>query len=63
MLESLFNRVAYLKACNFIRKRLQYRCFPVAKFLRKFNFKNASELTLGSNCLELVSGQLLLKLS
>ena len=36
MLESLFNKVAGLKACNFIKKRLQHRCFPVniAKFLR-----------------------------
>ena len=29
MLESLFNKVASLQACNFIKKRLQYRCFPV----------------------------------
>ena len=36
MLESLFNEVADLKACDFIKKRLQYRCYPVkfAKFLR-----------------------------
>ena len=27
--ESLFNKVTGLKACNFIEKRLQYRCFPV----------------------------------
>ena len=35
MLESLFNNVACLKACNFIEKRLTHRCFPVqyAKFL------------------------------
>ena len=24
-----FNKVAVLKSCNFIKKRLQYRCFPV----------------------------------
>ena len=53
MLESLFNKVAYLYACNFVRKRLQHECFPVAKFLRKFNLKNASELTLSNDCLEL----------
>ena len=31
-----FNNVAGLKACNFVKKRLQHRCFPVkfAKFLR-----------------------------
>ena len=36
MLESLFNKAAALQACNFIKKRLQHRCFPVniAKFLR-----------------------------
>ena len=36
VLESLFSKVAGLKACNFIKKRLQHRCFPVniAKFLR-----------------------------
>ena len=30
MLESLFNKVAGLKACNFIKKRLQHGCFPVS---------------------------------
>ena len=36
VLESLFNRVADLKACHFIKKRLPHRCFHVniAKFLR-----------------------------
>ena len=36
MLESIFKKAAGLKACNFIKKRLQHRCFPVnfAKFLR-----------------------------
>ena len=36
MLESLFNKVACLEACNFIKKRLQRRCFlmNIAKFLR-----------------------------
>ena len=35
-LESLFNKVADLQACNVIKKRLQYWCFPVniAKSLR-----------------------------
>ena len=33
--ESLFNKVAGLKACHFIKKRFRHRCFPVkfAKFL------------------------------
>ena len=35
VLEPLFNKYAGLKAFNFIKKRLQHRCFPVkiAKFL------------------------------
>ena len=40
VLESLFNKVAGLKAWNFIKKRPQDRCFPVniAKFLRLYLF-------------------------
>ena len=36
VLESLFNKVACLKAYNFIKKRLWHRCFPVniAKLFR-----------------------------
>ena len=36
VLESLLNKVAGLKACNFIRKRLQRKCFPlnIVNFLR-----------------------------
>ena len=36
VLESLFNIVAALRACNFIKKRLQHRRLPVnmAKYLR-----------------------------
>ena len=36
------------EACNFIKKRLQYRCFPVniAKFLRVPIMKNISERLL-----------------
>ena len=35
VLESLYNKVAHLQAANVIKKRLQYRCFPVniAKYL------------------------------
>ena len=41
MLESLFNKVAGLKACNFIKKRLKHSCFPVniEKILRTAFFK------------------------
>ena len=41
MLESLFNRVADTKACNFNKKRFQRRHFPVniAKLLRNTYFE------------------------
>ena len=41
VLESLSNRVPGLKACNFIKKKLQHRCFPVsvAKFLRSYFYR------------------------
>ena len=40
MLESLFNKVASLKTSNFIKKRLQDRCFPekFTKFLKRSFF-------------------------
>ena len=36
VLESLFNKAVGLQSCDFIKKRLRHRCFPVniAKFLR-----------------------------
>ena len=36
VLKSLFNKVTGLKVSDFVKKRLQRRCFPVniAKFLR-----------------------------
>ena len=42
VLETLFNKVeAYLKARNFIEKKLQHRCFPVniAKFCKSIYFE------------------------
>ena len=33
VLKSLFNKVKGLKTCNFIKNRLQHRCFP-AKFVK-----------------------------
>ena len=43
-----FNKVADLEACNFIKKRLQHRCFPVniAKFLRAPILKNTCQRLL-----------------
>ena len=39
-MEPLFNKA--VQACNFIKKRLQHRCFPwnIVKFLRTLIFKN-----------------------
>ena len=44
VLESFFNKVAGQKACNFIKKELQSRCFlvNVAKFLRATFLQNTS---------------------
>ena len=40
VLESLFEKASELKACNFIKKRLQHSCSPVkfAKFLKTHFF-------------------------
>ena len=45
VLESLLNKAAGLQVCNFIKSRLQHRCFPViiAKFLRITILKNPCE--------------------
>ena len=44
----LFNKVAGLKTCSFIKKRLQRKCFPLkfAKFLRAPIVKNICERLL-----------------
>ena len=46
--EWLFNEVADLKACNFIKKRPQHMFFPVniAKFLRTLILKNINKRLL-----------------
>ena len=43
LLESLFNKVVSLQACNFIKKRLQHRRFAlnIAKFLRKTFYRTS----------------------
>ena len=48
MLESLYNKATGLEICNFIKKRLQCRCFPenIAKFLRTPILKNFCERLL-----------------
>ena len=48
VLESLFNKFAGLRTCNFIKKRLQLSCFVVniVKFLRTPILKNIIEQLL-----------------
>ena len=48
MSESLFNKVTDLQACNFVKKRLRHKCFPVkfAKFSRTAILKNVCERLL-----------------
>ena len=58
VLESRFNKVADLKACHFIKKRLQHRCFPVniAKILKTaFFIEHLWWLLLGPEIWELQS--------
>ena len=42
MLEFLFNKIASLQSCNFIKKKLHHRCFKVKseKFSRRLILKN-----------------------
>ena len=40
MLESLLDKVVGLQACNFIKKRLEHRCFPVKLAIFLNFFKN-----------------------
>ena len=46
--ESFFGKVTGLQACNFIKKRLQHKVFPVdfAKFLKTLTLKNICEQLL-----------------
>ena len=48
LFESLFDKVVDLQACDFIKKRLQHRCFPVniATFLRTPILKNSCKRLL-----------------
>ena len=47
VLESHFNKVVGLHTCNFIKNRLQHRCFPVtfAKFLITSFFNRAPSMS------------------
>ena len=61
MLELLVKKVADLKACNFIKKRLQHRCFfvNIAILLRRVIFKNICEWLLMANVLWLKKANVL----
>ena len=52
VLESFLNKVAVLKVCSFIKKRLQHRCFSVKfhKFLRAPFFTKLRGLLLEGVC-------------
>ena len=54
VLESVFNKVAGLQACNFVKKRLQQRCNLVkfAKFLRILFFTEHLFTVTASVCFE-----------
>ena len=59
VLESLFHEVADFQAFNVTEKRLQNRCFSVAKFLGNIYIEEylrigASELNLQSDCPKLL---------
>ena len=47
-MQSLFNKVAGLHACNFIKKKLQHRCFPVTVCSCHVTYAFQSESTLYS---------------
>ena len=57
MLKSIFINIVDLKGCNFIKKRLQHRWFPVkfAKFLAAPILKNICEKLLQANAPFLIS--------
>ena len=57
VLESLFNRVAGLQACNFMKKRLQHSCFPmnIVKFLRTFIWRTYANYCFWAICRPLLN--------
>ena len=57
MSDSLLKNVAGLKACNFIKKRPQNRCFPVN--IAKFLILLTSEIICGRQLFDFFNGSLL----
>ena len=51
VLEFLFNKIAGLQTCNFIKNRLQYRCFTVkfAKFFKSTYFEEHPRTAASKN--------------
>ena len=51
LLKSLFNKIPGLKACSFIKKRIQHRCFPVntVKLLRT-HFEEHLRMAASARC-------------
>ena len=58
VLESLCNKVTNLQGCDFIKKRLQHRCFPVkcAKFVRTPISQNTYSYLKGVNFFRIYVG-------
>ena len=52
--ESLFSNVAGLKAYNFVKKRLQHRCFP-EKFAKCLRTKAAAYEFCSGGCIRIAS--------
>ena len=48
VLETLYNKEACRKACNFTKKRHQHRCFPanIAKFLKTLFYFSINQKTV-----------------
>ena len=57
VLESLLNKVIDLQAYNFIKKRLQHKCFPVSigKYFRTAILKNINERLLLLICIRSIA--------
>ena len=54
MLEPLFNKVAGLKTCKFIKKRLQHRSFSCETFEKHLFYRTPLVATLVTNASALV---------
>ena len=48
-MESLFDKVAGLKSCNFIKKRFQHNCFPVSNAIYIY-FKKHLRTAISVSC-------------